>query len=272
MLTVSLGPLAIPITVLLMTVALLVAARVGHVVGRPAQTGIGNTLSDMLIVAVLVARIAFVAIWFDTYRASPWTALDIRDGGFTPWAGIAAAAGLALWRGWRRPALRKPLGFGVAAGVLVWCGALFVGQRLTQQPPLPNVPLTTLAGVPTDLTTQAAGKPAVVNLWATWCGPCRREMPVLAAAQKKETGVRFIFVNQGEDGPTAQGYLDSGRLDLANVLLDPTTRLGHAVGSGSLPTTLFYDASGQLVDTHLGQLSAASLASKLRRLGAPPIK
>ena len=269
MLTVNLGPLAVPISLLLMTVALLVAARVGHVVGRPAQTGIGNTLGDMLIVAVLVARIAFVAIWFDTYRVSPWTALDIRDGGFTAWAGIGAAAALALWRGWRRPALRKPLGFGIAAGVLVWCGALYVGQRLTQQPPRPAVPLTTLAGLPTDLAAQAAGKPAVVNLWATWCGPCRREMPVLAAAQKRETGVRFIFVNQGEDGPTAQRYLDDGQLGLENVLLDPSAGLGRAVGSGSLPTTLFYDARGQLVDTHLGQLSAGSLASKLSRLASP---
>ncbi|MDO8775926.1 MAG: TlpA family protein disulfide reductase, partial [Burkholderiaceae bacterium] len=52
----------------------------------------------------------------------------------------------------------------------------------------------------------------------------------------------------------------------ANVLLDPSTALGRAIGSTALPTTLFYDASGQLVDTQLGELSAASLASKLNRL------
>jgi thiol-disulfide isomerase/thioredoxin len=109
----------------------------------------------------------------------------------------------------------------------------------------------------------------VVNLWATWCPPCRREMPVLAAAQKQETGVSFVFVNQGEEGSTAQRYLNIEKLDLANVLLDPGARLGREVGSGSLPTTLFYDTNGRLVDTHLGQLSAASLASKLSKIRTP---
>ena len=121
------------------------------------------------------------------------------------------------------------------------------------------------------LAALAAGKPMVVNLWATWCPPCRREMPVLAAAQKQETGVSFVFVNQGEAGAgaTAQRYLSIEKIELTNVLLDQGARLGREVGSGSLPTTLFYDANGRLVDTHLGQLSAASLASKLSKLRAP---
>jgi hypothetical protein len=94
-------------------------------------------------------------------------------------------------------------------------------------------------------------------------------MPVLAAAQKQETGVRFVFVNQGEEGTTAQHYLTAAGLDLANVVIDPGTALGREVGSGALPTTLFYNASGRLVDTHLGPLSAASLASKLDQFRSP---
>jgi len=271
MLTVNLGPLSVPIALLLMLVALLVAAGAGRLVGRGQQTGIGNILTDMLIAAVLVARIAFVAVWFDTYRSSPWTMLDIRDGGFTPWAGIVAALLVAVWRGWRRAALRKPLTLGLAAGALAW-GGMFGAILMMENTALPKVPLTTLAGEPADLAKLAAGKPIVINLWASWCPPCRREMPVLAAAQKQETGVSFVFVNQGENGTSAQRYFTAAGLDIANVLLDPGAGIGHEVGSMGLPTTLFYDANGRLIDTHLGELSAASLASKLNQLRSRPLK
>jgi thiol-disulfide isomerase/thioredoxin len=268
MLTLNLGSLPVPIALLLLAVALLVAAGVGRLVGRDQQIGIGNVLGDMVWAALLVARIAFVAAWFDLYWKAPWSMLDIRDGGFTPWAGLLAALAVAIWRGWRRPALRKPLIWGVAAGVFAW-GGMFGAIQTMNNAALPQVPLTTLAGESADLAALAAGKPMVVNLWATWCPPCRREMPVLAAAQKQETGVSFVFVNQGEEGSTAQRYLNIEKLDLANVLLDPGARLGREVGSGSLPTTLFYDTNGRLVDTHLGQLSAASLASKLSKIRTP---
>ena len=274
MLTLNLGPIPLSITVFLVLVALLVAAGVGRLVGRGQPTGVGNILIDMLIAAVLVARIAFVALWFDTYRSTPWSMFDIRDGGFTPWAGILAALVVAFWRAWRRPALRKPLGFGLAAGALAW-GGIFGAIRMMDATGVPTVSLTTLAGESTNLAALAQGKPMVVNLWATWCPPCRREMPVLAAAQKQETAVSFVFVNQGEDGETAQHYLTAAGLDLANVVIDPGTAIGREVGSGALPTTRFYDANGRLVDTHLGALSSASLASKLaqfRSLTTPSTK
>lgn len=265
MLTFNLGPLPLPIAYFLLLVAALVAAGVGRLVGRRQQTGVGNVLIDMLLAAVLVARIAFVAVWFDAYRAAPWSMLDIRDGGLTPWAGMAAALLLALWRAWRRPLLRKPLTYGLLAGVLAG-GGLFGAIRMMDNTALPSTSLTTLTGASTDLAALAQGQPMIVNLWATWCPPCRREMPVLATAQKRETGVRFVFVNQGEDGATAQRYLSASGLDLANVVIDPGARMGREVGSGALPTTLFYAANGRLVDTHLGALSTASLESKLDRL------
>ena len=271
MLTVNLGPLPVPVATMLVMVALFVAASVGRMVGRSQKTVIGNILLDMLIAAVPAARIAFVAVWFDTYRSAPWSMLDIRDGGFMPWVGMVAALLVAVWRGWRRAALRKPLILGLAAGVLAW-GAMFGAISKLNNTALPKLSLTTLAGEPVDLVTLAAGKPMVVNLWASWCPPCRREMPVLAAAQKQEKEVRFVFANQGENGTTARNYLTAARLDLANVLLDPGAGIGREVGSTALPTTLFYDANGRLVDTHLGELSVASLTSKLNQLRSRALK
>jgi thiol-disulfide isomerase/thioredoxin len=131
---------------------------------------------------------------------------------------------------------------------------------------LPVAELTTLAGKTTDLPTQAAGKPLVVNVWATWCPPCRLELPFLAAAQRQEPGISFVFVDQGEDAVTVERYLNAAHLNLANVLLDTGNKLGREIGSTGLPLTLFYDSSGRMVDSRIGALSPALLDTKLTRL------
>ncbi|GAA4011713.1 TlpA disulfide reductase family protein [Actimicrobium antarcticum] len=267
MLNVSIGPLTIQVSHLLLGLSLLVAAGVGHLVGRTERVGIVDTLSGMLLVALLAARLVFVLIWFDQYRQAPWSILDIRDGGFERWTGVGVAVLVVLWRSWRVPLLRRPLALGMLAGVLAWSMSGAPGMLgMTSQAPLPTVPLTTLGGTATTLARLSAGKPMVVNLWASWCPPCRREMPVLSAAQQRDAGVTFVFVNQGESAAVAANYLAAESFVLANVVLDGGTLLGKAIGSSALPTTLFYDASGRLVDTHLGALSAASLSSKLQRL------
>lgn len=271
MLNVQWGPLSLQVSHLLVLVSLLVAAGVGHLAGRRRKAGIVNVLSDMVWAGLLVARIAFVGTWFELYREAPWSILDIRDGGFSSWAGLTAALLLAIWRGWRHEALRRPLALGLSAGALAWAamsGVLGTFDKVPR-PALPTLALTTLAGEPTNLAALTRGKPMVVNLWASWCPPCRREMPVLAEAQQREPGVTFVFANQSEDAATALRYLNASALNLANVVLDPGAELGRAVGSTGLPTTLFYDAGGHLADTHLGELSAASLASKLNPLRTP---
>ena len=149
--------------------------------------------------------------------------------------------------------------------VLALAGVFFA-LHLMHSMALPRAQLVTLAGQMTDLPTLSAGKPTVVNLWATWCPPCRLEMPYLAAAQKQEPGINFVFVDEGEDLATVERYLSSVRLDLANVVLDPANKLGQEIGSSSLPVTLFFDASGRMVDSRIGALTPAILAEKMARV------
>ena len=188
---------------------------------------------------------------------------------------LVAAGLVALWKGWHRPPLRKALLLGMVAGALGWVAAPG-GLRFGADPALSDLDAVTLItpqGKPANLAKLADGKPMVVNLWASWCPPCRREMPVLAAAQQQQIGgVSFVFANQGEDVFTIQHYLEEGQLVLGNVLLDPRKTLGQKYGSMALPTTLFYDAAGRLVVTHLGALSSASLASKLKQLQADAVE
>jgi thiol-disulfide isomerase/thioredoxin len=138
--------------------------------------------------------------------------------------------------------------------------------RLMENTMLSDAPLTTLSGKMTDLSAVAAGRPTVVNLWATWCPPCRMELPFFAEAQRQEPGITFIFVDQGEDAATVERYLNAVRLDIANVMLDSGNKIGGEMGAPGLPITLFYDSGGRMVDSHLGALSPSLLAGKLSRL------
>lgn len=269
---ISVGPL--PMTLMVLLVALAIAIAVGWQVARraPAQPPVKvmPTILDMLFVGVVAARLGFVLQWLPQYLADPWSIIRIGDGGFSTWVGLLAGGTFGAWRARKARPLRRPLAFGVVAGLASWAvlgGALLLMQQSVLK--LPATELTTLEGATTNLSA-LSGKPIVVNLWATWCPPCRREMPVLANAQAQHSDVEFAFVNQGEPAQVVNDYLAGGDLQLRNVLLDLFSSVSQEAGSRGLPTTLFFDADGRLVDTHMGELSEASLAQKLRRLGAAP--
>ena len=64
----------------------------------------------LLLVALLVARLAFVVVYVEHFRDEPWRVIDIRDGGFIAWPGLLVAVLLGSWLAWRDSGLRRPLG------------------------------------------------------------------------------------------------------------------------------------------------------------------
>lgn len=269
--TFNLGPLSIQGTHVLMLLSLITAAAVGQVAGWRSKVSIAPLLVDMLLVGMVTGRVAFVAVWFEQYRMAPLTMLDIRDGGFLVWAALGSALVYGAWRARCKKELRKPLAAAVLAGALAWfmSGAPAMTQ-VQHGKSVPAVTLATLDGLAVALPELAQGRPTVINLWATWCPPCIREMPVLAAAQQRDMGISFIFANQGESAASVTHFLRAHDLRLDNVLLDPASATARAVGSSGMPTTLFFDAQGQLVDAHLGAVSDASLAEKLEKIRITP--
>ncbi len=275
MLSISLGPVALPVgpLVLLASVgaAAWLASRLAAAGDDKTSVGAaGNIVVNASLFGLLAARLVHLALNADAYLASPWSALDLRDGGWNVVAGVVAGAVWLALPGLRVPALRWPLGGGVLAGTALWL-ASSLATGLGQARTMPDAALTAFdGGQAMSLAEAARGRPVVVNLWASWCGPCRQEMPMLAAAQQREGRVGFLFVNQGESASAVQAYLTDQGLPLRGVLLDPGSRLGPAVGSRGLPTTVFYDAHGRQVDAHFGVLNAAALDSRLRALRAGP--
>ena len=258
----QIGPLVLPVSLLFMLVAVIAAGSIGKWAGRRVGIDVEPILFQTLIVGVVVARLAFVLQFSTAYQASPLAVFDIRDGGWRPLAGFAAAWMYALVRQFKRPVLRKPLLAAVFAGTIIWGGGILAVALPKDEQKLPTLALTSLQGATVDLA-QFEGKPTVVNLWATWCPPCVREMPVLHESQARNPAVNFVFINQGESAQRVDGWLAARNLPLRSVLLDTKGQALGVFNQRGLPTTLFFDAKGRLVSIRTGELSAASLTEKL---------
>jgi len=110
-----------------------------------------------------------------------------------------------------------------------------------------------------------AGRPAVINFWATYCPPCRAEMPLLQRDAGSNSGVQLVLVDEGDSGRAARDFLDSLAVHQA-ALLDSDLSVGHAYGAIALPTTVFVRADGTIAARHIGQLDAIVLAAQISNL------
>ncbi|AOE51006.1 TlpA family protein disulfide reductase [Kangiella sediminilitoris] len=267
MLTIDIGPISLPFERLLFLLSLVVALVVAGLVGKRKKVVASGQIANIVIASFVVARVTFVLQYFEEYQANWLAVMDIRDGGFSLLAGAITAAIIVAIYLWREPTKRVTLISGISAGLL-FIGltqfGLWAINDTAQQ--LPRVILMDSKGQAIDLADVESGKPRVINLWATWCPPCRREMPILEQAQQQYQDLGFVFVNQGEHRQAVEEYLQREGLGLSNVLADPRTTLGNLLGSRALPTTLFVDANGKLRDAHLGELSRATLKAKINQL------
>ncbi len=256
----SLGPFSLQTVAVVL--ALLVAWRVPGWVARgdmPRRQAAASVVLDAILVGLLAARLSYIVRWWPDYLAAPFSMIAIADGGFHPWVGLIVALAFAFWRTRARLPLRLPALAGIAAGMAAWLAVHGVLALLQgSAPPLPDLALMTLDERPAS-PLDHAGRPVVMNLWATWCPPCRREMPALARAANEYPGVSFLMVNQGESAKEVGAYLIREDLHFDHVLLDPNSRASQSAGTRGLPTTLFFDARGRLVDTHMGELTGARL-------------
>jgi cytochrome oxidase Cu insertion factor (SCO1/SenC/PrrC family) len=111
-----------------------------------------------------------------------------------------------------------------------------------------------------------AGKPAVINFWASYCPPCRSEMPLLQRLVGQRSGMQLMLVDEGDSSQAARSFLASVGLNQA-ALLDSDLSVGHAYGAIALPTTVFVRADGTIAARHIGQLDEGVLAAQLTTLG-----
>ncbi|HEX6844174.1 MAG TPA: TlpA disulfide reductase family protein [Actinomycetota bacterium] len=136
----------------------------------------------------------------------------------------------------------------------------------------PLLPATVEALPPMDvagfeeLLGQLRGTPVVVNFWATWCGPCERELPLLAAAARDlQDEVQFVGVDILDNRDAAGPFLTDHGVPYPNVF-DAAGEIRTSLGSIGQPVTAFYDADGTLVSKVDGELSEADLQERLAEI------
>ncbi|MBP8091686.1 MAG: TlpA family protein disulfide reductase, partial [Giesbergeria sp.] len=186
----ALGPVVLPadMVLLLATVVLaLVAAKLLH---KRLGADVEPLIWRVLVLSLLATRLGFVLEFAALYADAPLEVLNVRDGGWEPVAGWAAAWAFTAWLAWRRPLQRRALGSVLLVATAVWWGGGWALQQTSggaPAPRLPDIALTTLELREQPLA-RFAGQPVVLNLWASWCGPCQREMPTLERAQQRYPG------------------------------------------------------------------------------------
>lgn len=177
---------------------------------------------------------------------------------------LAVAAGLlGLVAGWR-----SPRGFGASgvaapeAALTADVPAVRVGDRL------PDLRVPGLDGRPRALRALLAGRPGLVNFWATWCGPCRAEMPALSAFAREQGANGVQVVGIAIDDPRAVRAYTAARPTGYPVLVDApaaddaSARLGDV--RGVLPYSVLVSADGRILRQHAGALSPGDLAAWAR--------
>ncbi|MBW8302630.1 MAG: TlpA family protein disulfide reductase [Brevundimonas sp.] len=209
------------------------------------------------------ARLAHVAANWRYFADDPLRAAAVWQGGFIwPWALLPVAVAAVFMLRERR------LMLWAAAPVIACALAATATARLTAGTEPTPAPSMVLAGLDGGAVNLAAvdGRPTVINLWATWCPPCRREMPTLARAQDAHPDVRFLFVNQGEGQAQVAGWLEEAGLEVDNVLLDRAMAVPRHYGAAGLPVTLFLGPDGRLARAHVGEIAPEQIDKEIARL------
>jgi cytochrome c biogenesis protein CcmG, thiol:disulfide interchange protein DsbE len=169
----------------------------------------------------------------------------------------------------RRARMAAPLALGISAALVLvtllrpfWNPPAEEGAKDSQGKALPNLVLRDFDGEELTLGDYA-GRPLVVNFWASWCPPCAAEMPDFERVHESVgEKVAFLGVNMRDDRNLAEDLAESTGVTY-RLAEDPHGRLFQAFEGAGMPTTVFIDAGGTVVEVVAGQLTEAELRERI---------
>jgi len=158
------------------------------------------------------------------------------------------------------------LGVLVAALVFALYSSLKPDEVVDAGDKAPNFSLPVLGGGTMKLS-DLQGKPVVLNFWASWCEPCKAEMPDLVKQYElnKDKGVVFVGVDIGEGQVVVQQFAERMKMTFP-ILLDESREITKLYNIGPIPTTFFIDKDGEVVVKKEGQMNEAFIADSLTKI------
>jgi len=181
------------------------------------------------------------------------------------------------------------IGIALLAASVMWLGTRFARQhaaleaerasddgagtlRLFKNPrPVPAFAARTIDGH--DLSSESLrGKVVIVNFWATWCPPCRAEIPDLIKLQDKyRDRLQIIGISEDEEGPEKVIRFAADHDMNYPIVMNSPELEGKFPGIGALPTSFILDRDGRIVQKHVGMLRAAVTELETRHLSGLPV-
>lgn len=108
------------------------------------------------------------------------------------------------------------------------------------------------------------GRPVLLNFWATWCPPCRAEMPELLQAARDYPDLALLAVNVAEAPENVSQFAEQFRMDVP-VVIDPQGAISDRYNVRGLPTSIFLDADGKITDVRPGAINREVIDTVLQR-------
>jgi thiol-disulfide isomerase/thioredoxin len=188
----------------------------------------------VLAIGLLVGLIALYLVWQESRQPAPGPAMLVEEGGIFPVASLATVDS-------------KP-----------------------GQPDAGNLAPDFAIHLPDGTTTTLSayrGQPVLVNFWATWCGPCRLEMPDLVAAQKQyqDKGLVIIEINDSEAHERVAEFVKEFGMKMP-VVIDPIGEVMDSYKTQSLPSSFFIDRNGVVQVRWIGLMTPELLEQNLQRI------
>jgi thiol-disulfide isomerase/thioredoxin len=171
------------------------------------------------------------------------------------------------------------VGLGVGGLFLVGCGlgGYLIGSRVLRTVKVQNAQSSIGTTAPDFMVTSIygdsmrlsdlSGRPIMLNFWASWCGPCVEEMPILQAFSERYSNELMILgINADEPREDVLDFVEQNELTFP-MLMDPDSRIQDLYRIRAFPTSYFIDQNGIIRAVHIGTLSEALLDRYLEQIG-----